>query len=136
MVEPHRAEMVDLGPATLRVWEWGEPGHPAVLCLHGAFDHGRMFDGLAPRLVERGFHILAPDLRGHGDSVRVSSGHVWEASALDIARLARRLGTVGIVGHSFGGGQALFVASVWPELVRWVVDLDGLGPPSAELSAA
>lgn len=135
MVEPHRAEMVDLGPATLRVWEWGEPGHPAVLCLHGAFDHGRMFDGLAPRLVERGFHILAPDLRGHGDSVRVSSGHVWEASALDIARLARRLGTVGIVGHSFGGGQALFVASVWPELVRWVVDLDGLGPPSAELSA-
>jgi pimeloyl-ACP methyl ester carboxylesterase len=48
--------------------------------------------------------------------------------------LARQLGPpVGLVGHSFGGGQSLFVAGVWPELVRWVVNIDGLGPPPAAL---
>jgi pimeloyl-ACP methyl ester carboxylesterase len=39
-----------------------------------------------------------------------------------------------LVGHSFGGGQALYVAGVWPELVRWVVNLDGLGPRAAALA--
>jgi pimeloyl-ACP methyl ester carboxylesterase len=132
---PDRADLVDLGPATLRVWSWGDPSAPAVLCLHGAFDHGRMWDGVAPELAAQGFHVVAPDLRGHGDSSRVSSGHVWEASAVDIAVLARRFGTVGLVGHSFGGGQALFVAAMWPELVRWVVNLDGLGPPASAFDA-
>jgi pimeloyl-ACP methyl ester carboxylesterase len=54
---------------------------------------------------------------------------VWLASALDLALLARTVGpTVGLVGHSFGGGQTMFVAAMWPEQVRWVVNLDGLGP--------
>jgi pimeloyl-ACP methyl ester carboxylesterase len=52
--------------------------------------------------------------------------------ALDLALLARHLGPpVGFVGHSFGAGQAAYVAGVWPELVRWLVILDGLGPPPA-----
>ena len=133
--EPDRSERVELGLATLRLWSWGDPAAPAVLCLHGAFDHGRMWDGLAPQLAAQGFHVVAPDLRGHGDSSRVSSGHVWEASALDIALIAHRFGAVGLVGHSFGGGQALFVAAMWPELARWVVNLDGLGPPASAFDA-
>jgi pimeloyl-ACP methyl ester carboxylesterase len=128
--EPDRAGFVDVNRTRLRVWEWGDEAAPAVICLHGAYDHGRMFDGLAPRLAERGLRVLAPDLRGHGDSGRVSSGNMWMASALDIAMLARHVGPpVGLVGHSMGGGQAMYVAGVWPELVRWVVNLDGLGPP-------
>ena len=129
--EPDRAGFVDVNRTRLRVWEWGDEGAPAVICLHGAYDHGRMFDGLAPRLAERGYRVLAPDLRGHGDSGRVSSGNTWMASALDVALLARGAGPpVGLVGHSMGGGQASYVAGVWPELVRWVVNLDGLGPPA------
>ncbi|HUF33100.1 MAG TPA: alpha/beta hydrolase [Acidimicrobiales bacterium] len=130
--EPDRAGFVELNRTRLRLWEWGEEAAPPVICAHGAFDHGRMFDGLAPRLADLGLRVVAPDLRGHGDSGRLSSGHVWTASALDLALLARHLGPpVGLVGHSFGGGQALHVAGVWPELVRWVVNLDGLGPPPA-----
>lgn len=116
----------------LRTWEWGDRDAPPVLCLHGAYDHGRMWDGFAPRVAELGYRVVAPDLRGHGDSGRLASGHVFAASALDVALLSRHVGPpVGIIGHSFGGGQALMVAGVWPELVRWVVDLDGLGPPAA-----
>lgn len=127
--EPDRARFVDLNRTTLRLWEWGDPTDPAVICAHGAYDHGRMFDEVAPRLAARGLHVVAPDLQGHGDSGRLSSGHVWSVSALDLALLARELGDpVGLVGHSFGGGQALYTAAIWPELVRWVVNIDGLGP--------
>lgn len=129
---PERAGFVELNRTRLRVWEWGDPDGVPVICVHGAYDHGRMFDGIGPRLAELGWRVVAPDLRGHGDSGRLSSGHIWSASALDLACLARHLGSpVGLVGHSFGGGQAAYVAGVWPELVRWVVNLDGLGPPAA-----
>jgi pimeloyl-ACP methyl ester carboxylesterase len=37
------------------------------------------------------------------------------------------------VAHSFGGGQAGGVAAVWPEAVRWIVNIDGLGPPKAAM---
>ena len=132
LASPDRAGFVDLGRMRLKVWEWGDESAPPVVCIHGAFDHGRMWDGFAPHLVALGYRVLAPDLRGHGDSGRLSSGHVFAATALDLALLARLAGPpVRLVGHSFGGGQALMVAGVWPELVRWVVNLDGLGPSAA-----
>ncbi|MHB8466623.1 MAG: alpha/beta fold hydrolase [Acidimicrobiales bacterium] len=130
--EPDRARFVHVNRIRLRVWEWGDEHAPAIICAHGAQDHGRMWDGFAPQLADLGYRVLAPDMRGHGDSGRISSGHVWGASALDLALLARSSGPpVGFVGHSFGSGQLMWVAAVWPELVRWVVSLDGLGPPPA-----
>lgn len=106
-----------------------------MLCLHGAFDHGRMFDDLAPRVASLGYHVLAPDLRGHGDSSPLDTGMAWTLVHLDVALLIRRLdaGPVGIIGHSFGGGQAGGVASAWPEMVRWIVNIDGLGPSPAAI---
>ncbi|MEO6318971.1 MAG: alpha/beta hydrolase [Acidimicrobiales bacterium] len=98
--------------------------------LHGAYDHGRMFDDLAPRVAALGYHAVAADLRGHGDSGPLDTGFAWALLHLDIALLARHLGgSVGIVAHSFGGGQAGGVAGAFPELVRWIVNIDGVGPP-------
>jgi pimeloyl-ACP methyl ester carboxylesterase len=129
--EPDRASFVELNRTRLRLWSWGDERDPPVLLLHGAFDHGRMFDGIAPQLAGLGHHVVAPDLRGHGDSGPLFSGNVWFAMNLDIAMLARHVGApVGIVAHSFGGGQALVVAGAFPELVRWIVSIDGLGPPA------
>ena len=130
LASPDRAGFVDLNRTRLRVWEWGPEDAPPVVCIHGAYDHGRMWDGIAPGLVGLGLRVLAPDLRGHGDSGRLSSGHAWAASALDLGLLVRGLGRpCGLIGHSFGGGQAMYVAAVWPEHVPWVVNIDGLGPP-------
>ena len=131
LAEPDRADFVELAGARLRVWEWGDASAPTVLLLHGAYDHGRMWDHLAPQIAALGFHTVAVDLRGHGDSQRLASGHVWAASVMDIVRLARHYGSpVGLVGHSFGGGQATMVAATFAEDVRWVVNIDGLGPPA------
>ena len=90
-----------------------------MLCLHGAFDHGRMWDGLAPAIAALGFRVVAVDLRGHGDSGRLGSGHVWFATALDIGLLARSFGRpVGLVGHSFGGGAAVYGPACGPSWCR------------------
>ena len=127
-VEPARADIVELNRTRLRTWEWGELDDPGVLLVHGAHDHGRMWDGFAPRIAALGYRVVALDIRGHGDSGPLSSGEMWAASALDLALLARQLGPpVGIIGHSFGAGQSMYAAGVWPELFRWVVNLDGLG---------
>jgi len=136
MPEPERAELVDLGRTTLRTWGWGVEGAPLVLCLHGAYDHGRLFDELAPRVADLGYHVVAVDLRGHGDSGPLDTGFAWTLVHLDLALLIRALGggPVGLVAHSFGAGQACGVAAAWPELVCWIVDIDGLGPPASELA--
>ena len=50
----------------LHVHEWGDAGAPAVVCVHGVSAHGRRFRKLAEERLASSFHVLAPDLRGHG----------------------------------------------------------------------
>lgn len=130
LAEPDRSTFADLGGTRLRVWEWGSAADPVVICLHGAFDHGRMFDELAPRVAGLGYHVLAVDHRGHGDSDRLFSGQIFRQASIDVARLAaKHEQPVGIIGHSMGSAIGIGVSATWPERVRWMVSLDGLGPP-------
>jgi pimeloyl-ACP methyl ester carboxylesterase len=132
LAEPDRATFVDVNRTRLRLWSWGDPEAPAVIMVHGAFDHGRMFDELAPRIAALGYHAVAVDMRGHGDSAPLWSGNAWLSMNLDLGMLARHLGSpVRFVSHSFGGGQALCTAAAFPDDVTWVVSIDGLGPPAA-----
>lgn len=133
--EPDRAEFVEVNRTRLRLWCWGDPRDPLVLLLHGAYDHGRMFDELAPRVAALGYHAIAIDFRGHGDSGPLDTGFAWSLLHIDLALLVRHLdaGPAGIVAHSFGGGQSIGLAGAFPELVRWLVIIDGLGPPPIAL---
>ena len=132
--EPDRATFFEVNRTRIRGWCWGDPDDPPVLLAHGAHDHGRMWDDFAPRLAGLGFHVVAIDARGHGDSGRLSSGMMWTAATIDLCELARELSPggdpIGMVGHSMGGGQVLSAAGTAPERVAWVVNLDGLGPPA------
>jgi pimeloyl-ACP methyl ester carboxylesterase len=132
---PDRAEMMAVNRTELRLWCWGDPSAPPVLLLHGAYDHGRMFDEIAPRIAALGYHAIAIDFRGHGDSGPLDTGFAWALIHLDLAVLVRELGAgpVGVVAHSFGGGQGIGLAGAFPELVRWLVVIDGLGPPPEAL---
>jgi pimeloyl-ACP methyl ester carboxylesterase len=112
----------------LRLDEWGDPAAPPLVLLHGAFDHGRGFDLLAPLLAAR-FRVLALTSRGHGDSDWVD-GYAWPNDLTDAVRLLRSLGRPAhVVGHSRGGGQATDVAVWAPDCVRRLVNIDGFGPP-------
>ena len=52
----------------LNLHEWGDPSAPPVVCLHGVNAHGRRFRKLAEERLGGRFRVLAPDLRGHGNS--------------------------------------------------------------------
>ena len=132
MREPDRATFAELGRATIRLWQWGDPHDPVVLLLHGGWDHGRMWDDLAPRVAALGYHAVAWDARGHGDSSRLPPGGAfWNMFLLDIAQVVTQLSperSVRVIGHSFGGGLTMGFAATFPEMVDRVVNVDGLGP--------
>ena len=109
---------------------WGDESAPALLLIHGGRDHCRNWDWIAERLADR-YHIVAPDLRGHGDSEWATGGSYSEISFVyDIAQLVlqKKMAPVTIIGHSLGGSIALLYAGLFPETVHKVVAIEGLGP--------
>ena len=110
--------------------DWGNPGAPPLLLLHGGRDHCRNWDWTAAALRDA-WHVLAPDLRGHGDSQWSPDGSYTMAGHLyDLAQLVhqQRLAPVTIIGHSLGGHIALRYAGIYPEHVATLVAIEGLGP--------
>jgi lipase len=105
---------------TLALFEWGEPDAPRVVCLHGVRNHGRHFAPLAAELTE--FHVLAPDLLGHGSSPWEPP---WDIDAqCDAIRETIGAEPAFLLGHSFGGRLAFELAARAPELAPKLVLLD------------
>lgn len=108
--------------------DWGNPDAPPLLLVHGGRDHCRNWDWLAQSLCDK-YHIIAPDLRGHGDSAHSSDGYYpMESFVYDLAQLIhqQRLAPLNIVGHSLGGSIALRYTGLYPENVRRLVAIEGL----------
>jgi pimeloyl-ACP methyl ester carboxylesterase len=110
--------------------DWGNPDAPPLILLHGGRDHCRNWDWVAARLREK-WHVIAPDLRGHGDSEWSQDGNYTMAAYIyDLAQLIhqQQLAPVTIVAHSLGGNVTLRYAGIFPEAVRKLVAIEGLGP--------
>jgi len=110
--------------------DWGNPGAPHMLMIHGGRDHCRNWDWVVERLGDR-YHIVAPDLRGHGDSDWATGASYNEMNYVyDIAQLVqqKQMTPVTILAHSLGGAIALLYAGLYPETVTKVVAIEGLGP--------
>src|SRR5262249_13546135 len=70
--------------------DWGNEGAPNLLLIHGGRDHCRNWDWVAERLRDR-FHIVAPDLRGHGDSDWTTGSSYNEINYIyDVAQLVHQ----------------------------------------------
>jgi pimeloyl-ACP methyl ester carboxylesterase len=111
----------DTGEVQLNYSEGPAHGPPLVL-LHGLGRRWQVFLPLIPTLSLR-WHILAPDLRGHGRSSRVSRGYYGPRYSEDIACFLRERVAAPVVlfGHSLGGMLAMSIASHHPELVRALI---------------
>lgn len=110
--------------------EWGNPDAPPLILQHGGRDHCRSWDWVAEEL-RRDWHVICPDLRGHGDSDWSREGHYgMDAFVFDMAQLVHTLGhpQVSIVGHSLGGAIATRFAALYPERVAKLVTIEGLRP--------
>ena len=105
----------------ISTYEWGERDAPALVCLHGVTSHGRHFANLAERVAGR-FHVVALDLRGHGDSVWEPPWSL-EQYVADVLESTPQ-GSCTWLGHSFGGRIAYEVAAAAPERVERLVLLD------------
>ena len=116
--------------------DWGHEDRPPLLLIHGGRDHCRNWDWTAAALQDD-YHVIAPDLRGHGDSQWSSDGSYTMAGYIyDLAQLIhqQRLAPLTIIGHSLGGNIALRYAGIYPETVAKLVALEGLGPPPRVLA--
>ena len=101
-----------------------------MLMIHGGRDHCRNWDWTAEALRDR-YHIIAPDLRGHGDSQwMIGSSYEMNDYVYDIAQLIHQKGLapLTIVAHSMGGAIALRYAGLYPENVKKLIVIEGLGP--------
>src|ERR1700712_6060227 len=110
--------------------DWGNPDAPPLILQHGGRDHCRSWDWVADEL-RHDWHVIAPDLRGHGDSAWSPEGHYqMDAFVYDFAQLVHTLGheQVTIIAHSLGGNVATRFTGLYPEKVRKLVNIEGLGP--------
>lgn len=129
---------LDSGPASyqfisqrlrLHYLDWGNADAPTLVLLHGGRDHARSWDAVA-RELRQDWHVVCPDLRGHGDSAWSPDGaYLAPYYAYDLAQFVNQLGdeTVTLVGHSLGGSIVLRYAALYPEKVRKLVAIEGLG---------
>lgn len=99
-------------------------GDPVVL-LHGFPQTWYMWRKIIPALAER-YTVIAPDLRGFGESSKPIGGYDKRTVAEDIYQLVRGLGfeKIFLVGHDLGGPAAYAYACAHPEDVRRLVILD------------
>jgi pimeloyl-ACP methyl ester carboxylesterase len=122
------SHFADLDGVTLHYRRAGE-GTPVVL-LHGIPQTSHEWRYVMPRLAET-YTVIAPDLRGLGDSTRPAGVYDKKTLGADIAALAiDHLGfkRFHIVGHDWGGPVAFAVAAGHPEAVRTLTILDVVIP--------
>lgn len=119
--------------------EWGEKDRPLILYFHGFLDHGLSFAPIA-EFVADSYYSVAIDFRGHGYSGWIGDGGYYHFMdyAADAWRLIEVLGPrdVHLVGHSMGGSVAVAIAALFGDRVKSIVLLEGMGPPSEDLSTA
>jgi len=110
---------------------WPGRGAP-ILALHGQTASHVNFAGIADRLAGRR-PILAPDIRGRGDSDTPEEGYDFEQYARDLAAAMRAfgMGPSIVVGHSMGAWIGAALAAAEPDLVSGLVFIDGGYPVHA-----
>lgn len=135
---PHSRRLSLANGLRYHLLEWDGGGDHSVVLVHGFLDIAWTWEPIADQLAAHGYHVIAPDLRGHGDSDWIGAGgyyHFFDYVAdLDdvVATCARARAS--IVGHSMGGSIVSYWAGTRPERVQRLALLEGIGPPEAALS--
>lgn len=116
--------LIEANGIAINYEEWGDPGAPPVVLLHGYTSDLRMWRPCRDALV-RDYRVIAPDLRGHGltSSPEDPAAYTMAAYAEDLRCLLDSLAieVCALAGCSFGGMVALQVAVNWPERVAGLV---------------
>lgn len=116
---------VDTNGIRLHYLDYGGTGQPMIL-MHGLTANAHSFDGLIRAGLNTHARVLAVDLRGRGLSDKPDTGYRMENHAQDILSLmdALKFESAILVGHSFGGLLAMYLAANYPQRVTKLVIMD------------
>ncbi|HEX2849054.1 MAG TPA: alpha/beta hydrolase [Acidimicrobiales bacterium] len=103
---------------------------PAIVLLHGQPGQIHDWDRVVPELVED-HRVVVPDRPGYGRSAGPATGLFDGADVLAADLRARGVEGAVVVGHSYGGGVALALASRHPDLVAGLVLAASIGSAAA-----
>ena len=106
----------------LKTVTYGTPDAPRLLIAHGLFGSARNWGVIAKRLSDQ-FHVVAVDMRNHGDSPRGDT-QSYEDMAGDLAGVLDDIGPSHVLGHSMGGKTAMVLALSNPDLVERLIVAD------------
>lgn len=129
---PRTVEFHGAGDLTLVADEWNRPavpaaGSPTILMLHGGGQNRFSWKNTGQILADRGFHVIALDARGHGDSDRAPGAeYTVDALATDVLHVLAEISRpVVLIGASMGGLTGILVAHLaGPEKVTKLVLVD------------
>lgn len=99
---------------------------PTLLLLHGLTANAHAFDGLVAHGLNDFYRMVAPDLRGRGQSSKPAFCYTFEEHAQDILGLMDHLEIKKAVlcGHSYGGYLSVYLAVNYPERVERIIIMD------------
>jgi pimeloyl-ACP methyl ester carboxylesterase len=124
-------EFAGLGGITLVADEWNRDadaaGRPTILMLHGGGQNRFSWKNTGQILADEGYHVIALDTRGHGDSDRApDADYAIETLTADVLLVLNAIGRpVVLVGASMGGLTGILVAdSAGPDKVTGLVLVD------------
>ncbi|WP_282244580.1 alpha/beta hydrolase [Stenotrophomonas sp. PS02300] len=125
-IQSHTA---DVNGVTLHYLQAGQGDESPVVLLHGYAETSHMWRPLMPQLADRHV-VIAPDLRGAGQSSKPEGGYDKKTLAQDIHALVKSLGypKVKIVGHDIGLMVAYAYAAQYPDEVDSIVLMDAFLP--------
>ena len=104
--------------------EWNQGKEPLLL-LHGLADNAVVWSSLG-NYLEAEYHIVAPDMRGHGESSKPETDYSFESAIADLEALMDRLGwkSASVVAHSWSGKLACIWAKQNPARLRSMILVD------------
>jgi len=128
LVQP-KSMRVSVNGLELHYLDWGNAGAVPLVCVHGYTSSAEPFNGLARHFCDR-FHIVAPDVRGHGESAWSPDGaYQYRDQVSDLAGLVDLLGLTRfvLIGTSMGGIIAMAYAEAHAERLLGLV-INDIGP--------
>ncbi len=101
-------------------------GEPTLVMLPGLTANAHSFDGLVSAELSPRYRLLALDLRGRGLSDKPENAYTFADHAADVLGLidTQRIAQATLVGHSFGGLLAMYMAAHFPQRIERVVLID------------
>jgi pimeloyl-ACP methyl ester carboxylesterase len=129
-------ETQDVGPLDIHLYEAGDG--PPVLLLHGWPQDAASWRYVIPLLADR-YRLIAPDLRGFGQSAAPGSGYDGVTLGADAIALldALEIERAHMIGHDWGGFAAFAAAIAAPQRFASMVVLNTIPPwvkPSPRLA--